>query len=352
MSNKVVAMAAGSAGAKFEMTLIERREPRPHDVVIDIAFAGICHSDIHQVREEWGPAIFPMVPGHEIAGTVSAVGESVSRFRTGDRVGVGCFVGSCRECANCRAGEEQYCLKGAVWTYNARDYDGVETYGGYSAQIVVDENYVLRIPDKLGLDVAAPLLCAGITLYSPLVHWGAGPGRRVAILGMGGLGHMGVKIGSALGAELTVLGHSLSKREDGLRFGASDYRATSDPSTFSDLAGTFDLLVNTLSVNVDVDAYLELLTRNGAMVVVGLPGEPYKLEVGSLTSMRRSLAGSSIGGVRETQEMLDFCAERGIAPEIETISAGNVDAAYDRVVRSDVRYRFVIDMATLSPAGP
>jgi uncharacterized zinc-type alcohol dehydrogenase-like protein len=348
MSTKVPAMTTPSAGAKFETALIERREPRAHDVVIDIAYAGICHSDIHQVREEWGPAIFPMVPGHEIAGTVSAVGGSVARFRPGDRVGVGCFVDSCRECPNCRAGEEQYCRKGAVWTYNARDYHGDVTYGGYSSQIVVDENYVLRIPDNLGLDVAAPLLCAGITLYSPLVHWGAGPGRRVAILGMGGLGHMGVKIGSAMGADVTVLSHTLSKREDGLRFGARDYRATGDPAVFSDLAGTFDLIVNTLSVNLDVDAYLDLLGRNGSMVVVGLPSGPYSVKVESLTSERRSLSGSSIGGIRETQEMLDFCGERGIAPEIEMISAADIEDAYDRVVRSDVRYRFVIDIATLA----
>ena len=329
MSTKVVAMAAGSAGAKFETTLIERREPRPHDVVIDIAYAGICHSDIHQVREEC-LAIFPLVPGHEIAGTVSAVGGAVGRFQTGDRVGVGCFVDSCRQCASCRAGEEQYCLKATVWTYNARDYEGNETYGGYSAQIVVDEIRPAD-PAPLGLDVAAPLLCAGITLYSPLVRWGAGPGRRVAIVGMGGLGHMGVKIASALGAEVTVLSHSLSNREDGLRFGATHYHATSDPATFSELAGAFDLIVNTLSVNVDVDAYLDLLAVDGSMVVVGLPPEPYKLNVESLTSKRRSLAGSTIGGIRQTQEMLDFCAERGIAPEIEMISAADVDAAYDRV---------------------
>ncbi|MDA8301310.1 MAG: NAD(P)-dependent alcohol dehydrogenase [Actinomycetota bacterium] len=348
MSVKVVAMAAGEAGARFETMMVERREPRPHDVVISIAYCGICHSDIHQAREEWGPAIFPMVPGHEIAGTVSAVGEAVARFRPGDRVGVGCFVDSCRECANCRAGEEQYCEKGAVWTYNARDYEGNETYGGYSAQVVVDENYVLRIPDSIGLEVAAPLLCAGITLYSPLVHWGAGPGKRVAVLGMGGLGHMGVKIAAGMGADVTVLSHTLSKRDDGLRFGASDYRATSDPATFSDLAGRFDLIVNTLSVNLDVDAYLDLLARNGSMVVVGLPPQPYQVKVGSLTSRRRSLAGSSIGGIRETQAMLDFCAEHEALPSVEVIAADAIDAAYDRVVRSDVRYRFVIDMATLS----
>lgn len=352
MSVKVMAMGAGSAGARFEAMLIERRDPRPHDVVIKIAYTGICHSDIHQVREEWGPAIFPMVPGHEIAGTVSAVGEAVSRFRAGDRVGVGCFVDSCRECADCRAGEEQYCQKGAVWTYNARDRDGNETYGGYSAQVVVDENYVLRVPDSIGLDVAAPLLCAGITLYSPLAHWGAGPGKRVAVVGMGGLGHMGVKLAAALGAEVTVLSHTLSKQEDGLHFGASDYRATSDPATFSDLAGRFDLIVNTLSVNLDVDAYLDLLARDGSMVVVGLPPQPYQFQVGSLGSRRRSLAGSSIGGIRETQEMLDFCAEHRTVPEVEVIAADAIDAAYERVVRSDVRYRFVIDIATLPQGTP
>jgi uncharacterized zinc-type alcohol dehydrogenase-like protein len=332
--------------------LIERRDPGPRDVVINIEYTGICHSDIHQVREEWGSAIFPMVPGHEIAGTVATVGEAVARFRAGDRVGVGVFVDSCRECAECRAGEEQYCHKEPVWTYNARDYGGNETYGGYSTQIVVDEDYVLRIPDSIGLDVAAPLLCAGITVYSPLVHWGTGPGKRVAIVGMGGLGHMGVKIAAALGAEVTVLSHTLSKQDDGIRFGASDYRATSDPATFSLLARRFDLIVNTLSVNVEVDAYLDLLARDGCMVVVGLPSEPYQFRVQSLGSRRCSLAGSSIGGIRETQEMLDFCAEHATVPEVETIAAEDIDAAYERVVRSDVRYRFVIDIATLPKLLP
>ncbi len=238
-----------------------------------------------------------------------------------------------------------------MWTYNARDYDGSETYGGYSTGIVVDENYVLRIPDNLGLDVAAPLLCAGITLYSPLVHWGAGPGRQVAILGMGGLGHMGVKIAGAMGAEVSVLGHSLAKRDDGLRFGARHYFATTDPATFADLDGTFDLIINTLSVNLDVDAYLRLLARDGSMVVVGLPAKPYEVEVEMLTSRRRSLSGSTIGGIRETQEMLDFCAQRGMAAEIEVISAADVGTAYERVVHSDVRYRFVIDIASLAQAN-
>ena len=347
MTFKVMAMAAHSPGAQLAATLIERREPRPHDVVIDIAYTGICHTDIHQVREEWSPGTFPMVPGHEIAGTVSAVGEAVSRFRPGDRAGVGVFVYSCRECADCRAGEEQYCQKGPVWTYNARDYEGNETYGGYSSQIVVDENYVLRIPDGVGLDVAAPLLCAGITVYSPLAHWGAGPGKRVAVVGMGGLGHMAVKIAAARGAEVTVLSHTLSKKDDGLRFGATDYRATSDPATFSGLRRHFDLIVNTLSVNSDVHEYLELLARDGTMVVLGLPSGPYSFKVDMLTSQRRSVAGSNIGGIRETQEMLDFCAGNQALPEIEVVQADAIEAAYERVVRSDVRYRFVIDIATL-----
>ena len=351
MSLRVMSMAAPAAGAPFEARLIQRREPGPHDVLVDISYCGICHSDIHQAREEWGPSIFPIVPGHEIAGTVSEVGEAVSRFRPGDRVGVGVFVDSCRACPDCLAGEEQYCEKGPVWTYNARDYEGNETYGGYSRQIVVDENYVLRIPEGVGLDVAAPLLCAGITLFSPLVHWGAGPGKRVAIAGMGGLGHIGVKMAAAMGAEVTVLGHTLSKREDGLRFGAADYRATSDPSTFSDLAGKFDLIVNTLSVNLDVDAYLDLLARDGCLVIVGIPSDPYQFQVHSLESRRRSMAGSSIGGIRQTQEMLDFCASHVTVPEVEVITADAIGPAYDRVVRSDVRYRFVIDMASL-PLGP
>ncbi|HTW06572.1 MAG TPA: NAD(P)-dependent alcohol dehydrogenase [Acidimicrobiales bacterium] len=347
MPDKVMAMAAASPGAHFEHMPIERRDPGAHDVVIDIAYTGICHTDVHQARQEWGPGIFPMVPGHEIAGTVSATGEAVSRFRQGDRVGVGCYVYSCRECPDCRAGEEQYCQKGPVWTYNASDYEGNVTYGGYSARIVADENYVLRIPGSVGLDVAAPLLCAGITLYSPLVHWGAGPGKRVAVVGMGGLGHMGVQIAAAMGAEVTVLSHTLSKRDDGLRFGAVDYRATSDPTTFTELARRFDLIVNTLSVKLDVDAYVDLLARDGCMVIVGLPAEPCQFKVGSLTSRGRALAGSQIGGIRQTQEMLDFCADHKTLPEIEVVPCDAINTAYDRIVRSDVRYRFVIDMATL-----
>ena len=351
MTSTVPAFAAPSSGEPLELTTIERRSPGAADVVIDIAYAGICHSDIHQVRNEWGEGSFPMVPGHEIAGYVSAVGSDVTGFAIGDRVGVGCFVDSCRECENCKAGEEQYCLKGMVETYNGHQYDGAETFGGYSTQIVVDENYVLRIPEGVELDAAAPLLCAGITLYSPLKHWGAGPGKRVAILGMGGLGHMGVKIAHALGAEVTVLSQTLSKQEDGFRLGADHYYATSDDKTFTELENYFDLIVNTVSVNLDMDAYLGLLRLNGALVNVGIPTNPDSYQTFSLASGRRSLAGSSIGGIRETQEMLDFCAEHGLGSEIEIVSVLDVNDAYERVIKSDVRYRFVIDIETLKEAA-
>lgn len=346
----VPALLTPAAGAPFERGTIERRELGEHDVLIDIAYAGICHSDIHQAREEWGKARFPMVPGHEIAGIISAVGSGVTKHAVGDRAGVGCFVDSCRECEMCLAGEEQFCLKGNVGTYNSNAYDGSPTYGGYSTQIVVDENYALRIPEGIALDVAAPLLCAGITLYSPLKHWGAGPGTKVAIVGMGGLGHMGVQLASALGAEVTVLSQSLSKKEDGLTLGADHYYATSDRQTFRDLRRSFDLIISTVGADIDVDAYLSLLRFEGSLVFVGLPENKQSFRVFSLTAARRNLSGSNIGGIRETQEMLDFCAANGIGSVIETITADDVDKAYDRVVDSDVRYRFVIDTATI-PAG-
>ena len=351
MPQTVHALVTPGPKEPFERRTIERRDPGPKDVVIDIAFAGICHSDIHQAREEWGEALFPMVPGHEIAGTVSAVGDEVTLFNVGDRVGVGCFVDSCRECENCKAGDEQYCLKGEVPTYNGKEYDGEPTFGGYSKAIVVDENYVLNIPEGVELDVAAPLLCAGITLYSPLNHWDAGPGKKVAIVGMGGLGHMGVKIASAMGAEVTVLSQSLSKQEDGKRFGADHYYATSEKQTFSELRNSFDLIINTVAANLPVDRYLSLLKLNGTMVNVGIPDSPDNFHAFSLAAMRRSMAGSKIGGIRETQEMLDFCAEHGIGAEIETIGVDEVDGAWDRVVGSDVRYRFVIDTATFDTAS-
>ncbi|MFJ8084249.1 putative zinc-type alcohol dehydrogenase-like protein [Streptomyces sp. SAI-170] len=344
----VAAYAAPAAKAPLERTTIERREVGEHDVLIDIKYAGICHSDIHQAREGWGEAIFPMVPGHEIAGVVSAVGSGVTKYAVGDRVGVGCMVDSCRECDNCKAGLEQYCTGGGmVGTYNAVGKDGEPTYGGYSEKIVVDENYVVRIPDGLALDEAAPLLCAGITLYSPLKHWGAGPGKKVAILGMGGLGHMGVKIAHALGAEVTVLSQSLRKKDDGLKLGADHYYATSDPKTFQELAGTFDLIVSTVSAPLDFNAYLTLLKTDGALVNVGAPEEPISLNLFSVIGNRKTLAGSMIGGIAETQEMLDFCAGHGFGAEIELIRAEEINEAYERVLNSDVRYRFVIDASTI-----
>jgi uncharacterized zinc-type alcohol dehydrogenase-like protein len=344
----VAAYAAPAPKAPLERTTIERRPVGEFDVLIDIHYAGICHSDIHQARDGWGEGIFPMVPGHEIAGVVAEVGPGVTRHAVGDRVGVGCFVDSCRECEYCRQGLEQYCAQGMTATYNGLDRNGDPTYGGYSRRIVVDENYVVRIPDALPLDAAAPLLCAGITLYSPLRHWKAGPGSKVAVVGLGGLGHMGVKLAHAMGAEVTVLSQSLRKKDDGLRLGADHYRATSDPSTFEELAGTFDLIISTVSAPLDLTAYVELLRTGGTLVNVGAPEEPVSLDVFPLMLGRKSLAGSAIGGIAETQEMLDFCAEHGITADIELIRAEEINDAYERVLASDVRYRFVIDAATIA----
>ncbi|MDQ0763525.1 NAD(P)-dependent alcohol dehydrogenase [Streptomyces canus] len=343
----VAAYAAPAAKAPLERTTIERRAVRENDVLIDIKFAGICHSDIHQAREGWGEAIFPMVPGHEIAGIVSEVGPGVTKYKVGDRVGVGCLVDSCRECDNCKAGLEQHCTGGNVGTYNSVGKDGEPTYGGYSEKVVVDENFVVRIPEGLALDEAAPLLCAGITTYSPLKRWGAAPGKKVAVIGLGGLGHMGVKIAHALGAEVTVLSQSLRKKDDGLKLGADHYYATSDEDTFKDLAGSFDLILSTVSAPLDFGAYLGLLRAGGALVNVGAPEEPISLNLFSLIGGSKTLAGSAIGGIAETQEMLDFCAEHGIGSEIELIAASEINEAYERVVNSDVRYRFVIDTATI-----
>jgi len=343
----VAAYAAPAAKAPLERTIIERRAVREFDVLIGIKFAGICHSDIHQVGEGWGEAIFPMVPGHEIAGVVCEVGPGVTKYKVGDRVGVGCLVDSCRECDNCKAGQEQHCVRGAVQTYNGIGRDGEPTYGGYATHVVVDENFVLRIPDGLSLDVAAPLLCAGITTYAPLKQWGAGPGKKVAVVGLGGLGHVGVKIAHALGAEVTVLSQSLRKKDDGLKLGADHYYATSDPKTFEELAGAFDLIVSTVSAPLDFGAYLSLLRVGGALVNVGVPEEPVAFHPFSLIGGNKILAGSMIGGIPETQEMLDFCAEHGIGAEIELITASEINEAYERVTASDVRYRFVIDTATI-----
>jgi uncharacterized zinc-type alcohol dehydrogenase-like protein len=344
----VTAYAATSATEPLVKTTITRRDVGPHDVAFDIHFAGICHSDIHTVRGEWGQANYPVVPGHEIAGIVTGVGAEVTKFTVGDRVGVGCFVDSCRECPSCLAGEEQYCTNpGNVGTYNSTGRDGEPTQGGYSGAIVVDENYVLHIPDSLALDAAAPLLCAGITLYSPLRHWNAGPGTRVAVVGLGGLGHMGVKLAHAMGAKVTVLSQSLKKMEDGLRLGADEYYATSDPETFVRLAGSFDLILNTVSANLDLNSYLSLLAVNGTLVELGIPEHPMQEAAFPLVSMRRSLSGSMIGGIAETQEMLDFCAEHNVRPEIEVIAPDYINEAYERVLASDVRYRFVIDTQSL-----
>ncbi|MNM79645.1 NADP-dependent alcohol dehydrogenase C 2 [compost metagenome] len=331
----------------FKLTSIERRELKPKDVLIEIKFAGICHSDIHTARGEWGPVKYPLVPGHEIAGIVSQVGSEVTKYAVGDRVGVGCMVDSCRECENCRKGEEQYCLSGMTGTYAAVDKYGQYTQGGYSTHIVVTEDFVVRIPDGIELDAAAPLLCAGITTYSPLRHWRAEPGKKIAVVGLGGLGHMAVKLAHAMGAEVTVLSQTLKKKEDGLQLGADHYFATSDPETFKQLAGSFDLIINTVSAKIDINAYLSLLMLDGTLVNVGAPAEPLPVNVMSLIGHRRSFAGSMIGGIRETQEMLNFCAEHHIAPEIEVISANQIDEAWERVLASDVRYRFVIDISTM-----
>jgi uncharacterized zinc-type alcohol dehydrogenase-like protein len=343
----VNAYIATSATEPLVRGTVERREVGPNDVLIDIRWAGICHSDIHTVRGDWGEIPYPMTVGHEIAGVVAAVGAEVTRHRVGDRVGVGCMVGSCRECEQCLAGNEQYCLKGMIGTYNAVDADGTITQGGYSEQIVVAEDFVLRVPESIPLEKAAPLLCAGITTYSPLRHWNAGPGKRVAVVGLGGLGHMAVKFAHAMGAEVTVLSQSLKKREDGLRMGADHYHATGDPDTFAALAGSFDLIVNTVSSGIDIGAHLDLLKTDGTLVNVGAPSEPLPVQVFSLLMGRKSFAGSAIGGIEETQEMLDFCAEHGIAPEVEVIPADRINEAWERVLASDVRYRFVIDAGTI-----
>lgn len=344
----VKAYAAPAPDAPLRPVTISRRDPGPKDVLIEIAYCGICHSDIHVVRGDWGSASYPLVVGHEIVGTVAAVGSEVTTHALGDRVGVGCMVNACRECENCLAGEEQYCLNGAVDTYGGIDVDGSITQGGYSTHIVVNEDFVVRIPETIAFASAAPLLCAGITTYSPLRHWGAGPGKDVAVVGMGGLGHMAVKFAHALGADVTVLSRTLSKKEDALRFGADHYCATQDSRALAGLKNRFGLIINTVSSQTDIARELSLLRRDGTMVNVGAPAEPLSFRVFALFDNRRSLAGSTIGGIRETQEMLDFCAAHGIAPETELIAASAINEAWARVVRSDVRYRFVIDASTFA----
>lgn len=342
------AYAAPDATSPLAPFAIERRAPRCDDVAIDILYCGVCHSDIHQVRDEWSGSIYPMVPGHEIVGRVSAVGDAVVKFKPGDAVGVGCFVDSCRACAQCHAGEEQYCERGMTPTYNGRERDtGAPTYGGYSTRITVQQDYVLRIPDGLALDRAAPLLCAGITTYSPLRHWGVKAGDQVAVVGLGGLGHMAVKLASAMGAEVTVLSTSESKRSDAMALGAHRFVVSRDATQMRTLRRSFDLIIDAVSAEHDYNALLNLLKVDGSMVLLGIPERPAPVAAGVLIGGRRRLAGSSIGGIRETQEMLDFCAEHGIAADIELIDIGQINEAYERMLRGDVKYRFVIDCATI-----
>src|SRR6267154_5189634 len=327
---------------------IERREVGDHDVLVDILYCGVCHSDIHQARDEWGGAIFPMVPGHEIVGRISKIGKDVTRFRVGDLAGVGCFVDSCRECQSCKEGLEQYCETGMVATYNGYEKDKITpTYGGYSSQIVVDEAYTLHISPTLSLDRVAPLLCAGITTYSPLMHWKVGKGHRLGVLGLGGLGHMAVKIGASLGAEVTVLSTSKNKEADAKRLGAHHFRVTSDETVIKRLRNHFDFIIDTVSAPHDLNLFLGLLKRDGTLIIIGAPPEPAPVKGFSLIGGRKKIGGSNIGGIRETQEMLDYCAGHSIMSDVEVIPIQEINEAYERVMKSDVKYRFVIDMATL-----
>ena len=343
------AFAATASDAPLTPYSFDRRDPGPDDVAIAIKFAGICHSDVHVVHNDLGSTRYPIVPGHEIAGVVTAVGANVTRFKEGDRVGVGCMVDSCRTCVSCREGEEQYCVPGMTQTYGSPDPKGAEvgqtiTQGGYATAIVVDQNYVLRIPDSLPLDAAAPLLCAGITTYSPLKHWKIGPGSKVAVVGLGGLGHMAVKQAAAMGAEVTVLSTSDRKKADAERMGAKHFLINSDKTAMAAAAEKFDLIINTVSATHEIASHVQLLARDGTMVMLGLTTEGLPVFALGLLWRRRSVAGSLIGGIRETQEMLDFCAAHGLVCDIEVIAPEQVNEAYDRLLKSDVRYRFVIDM--------
>lgn len=344
---KARGLAALTPKAPLTSFEFERRDLGAHDVALDIAYAGICHSDIHQVREEWGPAIFPMVPGHEIAGTVSAIGSSVTRFKVGDLIGVGVFIDSCRTCASCIAGLQQYCQEGMTGTYNSIERDGrTVAFGGYSNLFVIDEDYAVHIPPHLPLAGVAPLLCAGITLYSPLRTWNVGPGSKVAVMGLGGLGHMGVKFAVAMGAEVSVLSHSPSKKADALAMGAKHFIDTSISGALKPLKKSFDLVLNTVSAFLDINEYLDLLKLDATLVVIGLPGRPYEVSAGALLNGRRRIAGSMIGGIAEMQEMLDFCGKHSIVSDVEIVEAGYANTAYERTIASDVKYRFVIDAAS------
>ena len=341
---KTKGYAALSAKTELVPFEFDRRSLRPRDVALDISYAGICHSDIHQAREEWGAAIFPMVPGHEIVGRVIEVGSQVSKFKVGELIGVGVFVDSCRNCSSCHKGLEQYCLEGMTGTYNAMERDGkTVAYGGYSDKFVIDEDYAVHVPVNLDLAGVAPLMCAGITLYSPLKNWSAGPGKKVAVMGLGGLGHMGVKFAHALGAEVTVLSHSANKEMDAKEMGADHFVVTKDAKDLRHLHKNFDLILNTISADIELDPYLQLLKLDGTLVVIGLPGKPYQVHVGTLLDQRRSVAGSMIGGIAQLQEMINFCGEHQITSDVEVIKADYINQAYERTVLSDVKYRFVID---------
>jgi len=344
--------AASSAKAPLAPYRFERRDPRDKDVVIEILYCGVCHSDLHTVRDEWGKGEYPIVPGHEIIGRVTAVGKGVSKFKVGDMAGVGCMVDSCRECASCKEDLEQFCEKGATFTYVGKDrHDGSVTQGGYSSQIVVDEAFTLHISDKLDPAAAAPLLCAGITTYSPLKHWKVGKGSKVGVVGLGGLGHMALKLAHAFGATVVQFTTSESKREDAMRLGADEVVLSNNAEQMNAHAGTFDFILDTVSAKHDLDVYLRMLKREGTMTLVGVPDKPAELAAGALIFGRRSLAGSLIGGIAETQEMLDFCAEHGIVSDIEKINIQDINEAYERMLKSDVKYRFVIDMASLKKEG-
>lgn len=346
--NPTYAYAAQSPTTPLGPFTFERRAPEAHDVQIEILYCGVCHSDIHQARNEWGGSMYPMVPGHEVVGRVTSVGASVTKFKVGDLAGVGCFVDSCGTCDNCKQSLQQYCDEGMVGTYNGKDRKtGAITYGGYSTQIVVDEHYTLKISDKLPLAGVAPLLCAGITTYSPLRHVGVGKGHKVAVLGLGGLGHMAVKFAAAFGAEVTMLSGSPAKKADAEKLGAHHFALTSDAETMKSLKNSFDFILNTVSAPHDYNTYLNLLRTNGTMIVVGVPPSPAQVPAFNLIAQRRSIIGSLIGGIKETQEMLDFCAEHNIVSDVEVIDASYINEAYERMLKGDVRYRFVIDTASL-----
>ena len=346
--SSVKSYAAHSATTPVVPFTIERRAPKPHDVQMEILYCGVCHTDIHFVHNDWGMTVYPVVPGHEIVGRVTAVGDHVKKFKVGDFAGIGCLVDSCRECNDCKDGQEQYCTGGAVFSYNGNERDGSgNTYGGYSKSILAHEDFVLHVSDKLPLEGVAPLLCAGITTYSPLRHWKVGKGTRVGVLGLGGLGHMAVKLAVSMGAEVTMLSHTAAKATDAKRLGAHKFVLTTDEEQVKTVAGYFDFILDTVSAEHDYNFYIAMLRTNGSMVCVGIPPNPAQIPAMNLIFGRKSFAGSLIGGISETQEMLDYCAEHNIVSDVEVIAMKDINEAYERMIKGDVRYRFVVDMATL-----